>query len=99
VTEREFQRAVTDALTLFGWRWCHFRPGRTQRGWRTALTGAAGFPDLVAVRDRVLLIELKGEAGRLSDEQRRWLADLGSAGADVHCWRPSDWPAIEETLR
>jgi hypothetical protein len=100
VTEREFQLAITDALTLFGWRWCHFRPARTQRGWRTALSGAPGFPDVVAVRgDQVLFAELKAETGRLSEDQGRWLAELGSAGADVHCWRPSDWDAIEETLR
>jgi VRR-NUC domain len=100
VSERDFQKAVTDTLTAFGWRWCHFRPARTQRGWRTALSGNAGFPDIVAVRgDRVEYIELKAEKGRLSDEQSRWLAALGMAGQNVHCWRPSDWPTIEETLR
>jgi hypothetical protein len=31
--------------------------------------------------------------------QGAWLADLGAAGAEAFCWRPSDWPAIEETLR
>jgi VRR-NUC domain len=100
VTEREFERAVLETLRVFGWRHCHFRPARTSRGWRTALSGDAGFPDIVAVRDeRVLFIELKTERGRLSEEQGRWLAALGFAGADVHCWRPSDWPTIEETLR
>ena len=100
MTEREFQRAVTDALTLFRWRWCHFRPARTQRGWKTALSGTQGFPDIVAVRsDRVIFVELKAEKGRLSDEQGRWLAALGAAGAEVACWRPSDWEAIEETLQ
>jgi hypothetical protein len=100
ISEEDFQKAVTDTLTAFGWRWCHFRPGRTQSGWKTALSGEKGFPDIVAVRrDRVLFIELKTEKGRLSEEQERWLSALGLAGAAVHCWRPSDWPAIEETLR
>jgi hypothetical protein len=99
-SEEDFQKAVTDALTAFGWLWTHFRPGRTAKGWKTALSGAPGFPDIVAVRrDRVLFIELKTEKGRLSEDQERWLSVLGLAGADVHCWRPSDWPAIEETLR
>jgi hypothetical protein len=54
----------------------------------------------VAVRgERILFLELKAEAGRLRDNQAKWLAALGLAGADVHCWRPSDWPAIEEVLR
>jgi hypothetical protein len=100
VTERDFERAVLETLRLFGWRFTHFRPARTARGWRTPLSGDAGFPDIVAVRDeRVLFVELKAEKGRLSDEQGHWLAALGFAGADVHCWRPSDWPTIEETLR
>jgi hypothetical protein len=59
-----------------------------------------GYPDITAVRrDRILFIELKAEKGRLSEEQGAWLADLGAAGAEAFCWRPSDWPAIEETLR
>jgi hypothetical protein len=100
MTESEFQRTVCEALRVLGWRFCHFRPGRTSRGWRTPITGDAGYPDITAVRgDRVLWIELKGEKGRLSEEQGRWLAALGLAGQDVHCWRPSDWPVIEETLR
>jgi hypothetical protein len=100
VTERDFQRAITDTLTLFHWRWCHFRPAMTRRGWRTALSGSPGFPDIVAVRgNRILFLELKAEKGRLSDEQGRWLAALGAAGAEARCWRPSDWDAIEETLR
>jgi hypothetical protein len=100
MTEADFQRTVTDTLRLFGWRWTHFRPARTDRGWRTPLSGDAGFPDVVAVRgDRVLWAELKAEKGRLSDEQAKWLAALGMAGQSVHCWRPSDWPTIEELLR
>jgi hypothetical protein len=100
VTEKDFQKTVTDALTAFGWRWCHFRPARTQRGWRTALSGSPGFPDLVAVRgDRIIYVELKAMNGELRDEQRAWLSNLGAAGADCHCWRPDDWPFIERLIR
>jgi hypothetical protein len=100
VTEKDFQKAVTDALTVFSWRWVHFRPARTQRGWRTPLSGSPGFPDLVAVRgDRVLYVETKAANGKLRDEQRSWLSALGAAGAEVHCWRPSDWPVIERLIR
>jgi hypothetical protein len=100
VTEREFQKAVTDSLSVFGWRWTHFRPARTERGWRTPLSGARGYPDVTAVRaDGVLFLELKAEQGRLTKEQSAWLAALGSAGGEVHVWRPSDWDFIEETLR
>lgn len=100
MTEREFERAVIEALDVFGWRWCHFRPGRTASGWRTALSGAAGFPDIVAVRgERVLFIELKAEGGRLSGPQREWLAELERAGQDVRVWRPDDWDEIKAALR
>ena len=50
MTEAQFQNAVTEALTVFGWRWIHFRPARSEKGWRTPLSGAPGFPDLCAVR-------------------------------------------------
>lgn len=99
-TEAEFQRAVCEALTILNWRWCHFRPARSKRGWRTAISGHAGFPDLVAVRrDRVLFVELKSERGRLSEAQVEWLEKLTAAGFEAAVWRPSDWPAIEEVLR
>jgi VRR-NUC domain len=101
VSEDDFQKAVTDALTLFGWRWVHFRPARTLRGWRTALSGSPGYPDLTAVRgDRVIFIELKAQRGELRDEQREWFSALGATGCvEVHCWRPSDWAEIEELIR
>jgi hypothetical protein len=100
VSEKDFQKTVTDALTLFGWRWCHFRPARTQRGWRTALSGSPGYPDISAVRgDRIIFVELKAANGKLRDEQQAWLSALGAAGAEVHCWRPSDWPFIERVIR
>src|SRR5256885_11723762 len=77
VTERDFERGVLETLRLFGWRFTHFRPAKTEKGWRTPLSGDAGFPDIVAVRsNRVIWIELKAEKGRLSDEQGHWLAPL-----------------------
>jgi hypothetical protein len=59
----------------------------------------AGFPDLVLVRDgRLLFRELKTATGTLSEAQRRWIAALELAGADVRVWRPGDWDEIEATL-
>lgn len=101
VDEASFQAAVTDLATATGWRWCHFRPGRVQGGgWRTPIAGSPGWPDLVLVRgDRALFVELKSTDGRLSQDQRLWLAALRTAGCDARCWRPSDWAEIEEALR
>lgn len=100
LSEREFQRAVTDALTAFGWKWTHFRPGQTGRGWRTPLSGSPGYPDVTAVRgDRVIWLELKAEKGRATDEQEAWIAALSAAGQEARVFRPSDWPTLEEILR
>lgn len=100
VTERDWQRQVTDAADLYGWSWAHFRPARTDRGWRTPVSGplGAGFPDLVLVRERVIYVELKAEGARLSPAQREIHDRLRDAGAELHVWRPSDLPLALEVL-
>ncbi len=50
------------------------------------------------LRERIVWAELKRERGRLRPTQRRILADLRRAGAEVYLWKPSDWPAIQHTL-
>jgi hypothetical protein len=99
IAERDFQSTVIDAARLLGWRVVHFRPARTEHGWRTPVEAdGAGFVDLVLVRDRVLFVELKGSATRLTPEQRQWLDALDAAGAEVYLWLPDDWPEIEQVL-
>lgn len=100
ITEAEHSRAIEDALTLFGWRWTHFRTSWTRGRWRTPVSGDPGFPDYLAVRGgRVLAIEAKREAGRLTPEQEAWLAALEAAGVETHVVRPSGLEAFLETLR
>jgi hypothetical protein len=104
MTEAELLRNVIDLAELLKWRCAHFRPGMNRRGvWSTAMSGsqAAGFPDLVLVRDRLVMVECKAERGRTSDAQRDWLAALSNAGVEEHVWRPSDWLSgeIEAVLR
>jgi len=91
LTEAEFGSQVEGLLNLYGWRWCHFRPARTQNGWRTALSGIAGFPDYIATKNGVLIFfELKSERGQVTPAQHEWLEDLKAAGQRVYVWRPSD---------
>lgn len=79
VPEADVQRVLTDALSARGWRWVHFRPARTKDGWRTAFTGATGFPDVIAARDgRMLALECKGSRGRVTPDQALWLGKLGA---------------------
>jgi hypothetical protein len=96
VTEAHFQQRVTDLAQHCGWHVIHFRPVYTSGRWRTPLSGHAGFPDLVlARRGRVIAAELKTDAGRLTTEQRAWLAALGDHG---RVWRPRDWNDITREL-
>jgi hypothetical protein len=99
--EKEFQKQVIELAKLFGWKVSHQRPAKTARGWRTAIQGDAGFPDLVlARRGAVIFAELKREAGKTTEEQDGWLGELGPTTEDclVTVWRPSDWAAIQAAI-
>lgn len=103
-SEREFQRAVIDYAHATRWTVFHVHDSRRevvrQDGARHMIGDkeAAGFPDLVLARDRVVYAELKSESGRLSKAQLRWLGVLETAGQESYVWRPSMWPQIEEVL-
>ena len=110
--EQELLDDTIDLAMRCKWACCHFRPARTRRGWRTAIQGHIGFPDLVLARAGVVLFrELKGDRGRLSSEQRDWGKQIdpwwwGEVGSSERLvlgafdvWRPSDWtPLIVPTL-
>lgn len=107
MAEAEWARQFTDLATLYGWTYAHFRPARTNKGWRTPVEGpgGAGWPDYVLWRERVIFVELKSERGRLSHEQLdvMGLGDarggLLGAGAEVYVWWPSDFRSAHEVLR
>jgi len=87
MTEDELLREVQKLAKLNGWLFAHFRPARTQKGWRTLMQGDRGFIDCVLAKHihqyprnsdpQVLHLELKSEGGRLRPEQAKWLAALG----------------------
>lgn len=106
MSEADLQRLIIDAAQMFGWRVAHFRAARTSDGWRSPVAAdGAGFPDIVAVHERrglVLFAELKAHRGRVSDQQKAWLAALGAAGGPgvyVRLWRPADADAAVAFLR
>lgn len=77
ISETAFASQVEDLLKLYGWRWTHFRPAWSSKGYRTPIKGHKGFPDYVAVRPpRLLFIELKDQYSKPSPEQEAWLGDL-----------------------
>lgn len=107
--ETEFLVMVTQLAEIYGWKWAHFRVARTKYGWATAVSGplGAGFPDLVLTREkdgRMLMVELKTDTGRLSDDQSVVLGYLQGVARrhgwlEVHTWRPRDFDAIQAALR
>jgi len=101
MTETQFLEAVLDVALRFGWRRAHFRPARTRRGWRTAMSGDVGFPDVVLVHvetGTLLVRELKTAVGKVTDEQRAWLDGFAACEVDTGVWRPRDWPMIVTQL-
>lgn len=91
MTGAELQGAIVDAAQLQRWHVAHFRPARTERGWRTPVEVHAGFPDLVLARDGVVFVwEVKGAGDVLSIEQAGWLAAIGPGVADCRVIGPTD---------
>lgn len=106
MSEDELLDAVIAYARLNGWLIDHPRPARTANGWRTALRGHAGRPDLFMVHPsgRVVTAELKSEKGRMTNAQKAWdealrvtaqRAGIGSRGDrpvfSHYVFRPSDW--------
>lgn len=92
-TEADFQRRITDYAQLRGWMFAHIPDSRR------AAAGTPGFPDLVLVReDVVLFVEVKTERGKLSAAQNAWQGALLDAGQPVFVWYPSKWEMIQEVL-
>lgn len=98
--EAAFTRRVLELAAGRGWLRFHARPARTRSGWRTPVAGdGVGFPDLVLVRGgRLVVAELKAGRNAPTAAQRRWLAALAAAGAEVYVWKPRDWPAVLAAL-
>lgn len=102
VLEKDWQDTVVKTLRVLGWHTNHVRRtvGRGKR-WTTS-TSATGWPDLVCLRGPVLLaIELKSDAGKLTDAQQEWLGYFsGLPSARVWVLKPSDpWDQITVWLR
>jgi len=89
-SEKMFMAEVRMLLNRQGWRAYHTNNSRKSD---------AGFPDLVAVREkRVVGIELKTEKGVASAAQLNWIDDLKKADQEIYLWRPADWPEIVKVL-
>ena len=96
--EADFQSAVIDLARLRGWKVSHSRPAWTAKGYRTAIQGDKGVPDLLlARRGFVLHVELKSDRkdSKLTAEQAEWRDALGDSW---RLWRPANWDELAEEL-
>lgn len=89
LTEAQWQARVERAAEDLGWFVWHDQDSRRNR---------AGLPDLLLIRERLVWAELKTATGRLRPAQVEMIARLERAGAEVHMWRPDDWPQVLATL-
>lgn len=98
--EAAFQRQVMQLAKLKGWRCAHFRTSLTKAGnWVTAVAGEGkGFPDLILVRERVIVAELKAGKNKPTPEQKQWLQAFERAGIPAYTWWPHEWDEIEQVL-
>jgi hypothetical protein len=91
LSEKKFLAMVVELARLFGW--LTFHPFDSRRS-------AAGFPDVLLLRGRQLLVaELKVGKRQPTADQLRWLEAFRAAGVPAFVWTPSTWPAIEAALR
>jgi hypothetical protein len=91
IKEADFQRDVIQIAELNKWLVYHTYDSRRCK---------PGFPDLVLVKGKtVLFVELKGQRGRLSPDQKVWISALEKAeDVAVKVWKPQDWRDVERTL-
>lgn len=91
-TEAEEGRKLVSYLRLRGFKFTHIAnetgsgAGAKYQGIRNKQQGTSkGFPDYIVIADNKLVaIELKRiEGGKVSPEQKEWLAALSNAGADA----------------
>lgn len=87
--EAAWQATVVDLARDRGWWAYHTHDSRRS---------AAGFPDLVLVRERVVFAELKRRGEKLRPSQVMVLGLLRSAGAEAYAWWPDDEAAAVEVL-
>lgn len=99
---KPLQKGIIDTARRLGWRVAHTPPVLTKHGWRTAVAAdGKGFPDLFLLRERAMVIEVKGDGDKLTKEQEVWLTAFRLAGIEAHVGTPALWldGTIEEWLR
>lgn len=90
-SERQLQDEVMELALDLGWKRVHFRPAKTEHGWRTAVQGdGEGFPDTLLLRGtRGIAVEMKRQnVTAVPAEQLAWLESFRITGWTAYVWRP-----------
>lgn len=84
--EQDLQESCNETLRALGIPFYH-----KERGPRTARTHSAGLPDLLWWwKGKAYAVELKTKIGVVSDDQKKWLADLSAQGVYTGVCRSED---------
>lgn len=91
-SRNELQRDIIATAQRLGWRVAHFTAVKTEHGWRTPVAAQGkGFPDLVLVRERVVVIEVKLGGHKPTGEQAEWLTAFRLAGVEAFVATRKSW--------
>ena len=93
-TEKQFLPTVIELLRCLGWEVDHTFEQR-----QYAHRSSKGRPDIVAVRERVVWIEVKGDGGKLTPEQEYWIDLLKKARQEIYVIYPEDYYWLVEVLK
>lgn len=98
--ESEYEDTIVDAAAKLGYLVHVERKARTKEGFRTAIKGHVGWPDVVIVgHGRAWFIELKRRPKQPTEAQLVWIAALNAAGCQAAVrYVPEDLEAILEDL-
>ena len=100
ISHADWQKSVIEIARLYGWKVMHLGKAKTKTGrWLTPVgADGAGFPDLLMLRERVLVAELKSMRDTLRANQRVWLGAFLGAGCTAVTWKPCDVDRVHEEL-
>ena len=90
LTEAQWQARVLDLARFHRWWVFHIGDSRT--------VTEAGWPDLVLLRERMILVELKSDTGRVSRAQTDCHERLLATGQTVFVWLPAMWDEVQKIL-
>lgn len=91
LTEKQWQADVVRIARFGGWVVFHVYEAKRV---------VAGWPDLQLLRPpEFVVVELKTEAGKLTEDQTAMLRRFDGCDIETYVWRPSDLAAVKLRLR